>query len=124
MRIGSERGSINKSTVPPSFKVGQKVLLYDPTTKMHEFSNLKIRYRGPYEILSEPAKYRYVLRDLTTEKELIRPVHADRLRPFHELVDQQSKKGRITEVCLAFVITRHKKINSQSYDCRHHDVSM
>jgi hypothetical protein len=43
-----QRARINKDAVPPSFKVGQKVLLYDPTTKTHEFSKLKIitRQRG------------------------------------------------------------------------------
>jgi hypothetical protein len=105
-----QRARINKNAIPPSFKVGQKVLLYDPITKTHEFSKLKIRYRGPYEIVSEPAKYRYILRDLITQKESKRPVHADRLRPFHELADQQSIKGRITEVCLTSVTTRHRKL--------------
>ena len=105
-----QRLAANKNAVIPSFKVGQRVLLYDPTNKVHEAAKLKIRYKGPYEILKEVPKFKYILLDLITQKEIKRPVHADRLRPFLELSEKLRVKGWVTDVCLASVFTKQRKI--------------
>lgn len=105
-----QRKPVNQEAVEPTFKIGQKVLIYDPTTKIHESTKLKIRYKGPYEILKEVAKYRYILQDLVSGKSTQRPVHADRLRPFYELADDERIRGIATDVCLAEVTTKHRRL--------------
>jgi O-acetyl-ADP-ribose deacetylase (regulator of RNase III) len=105
-----QRKHANEKSVEPTFKIGQKVLLYDPTTKVHEPAKLKVRYKGPYEILKEVAKYRYILQDLVSGKQTPRPVHADRIRPFYELADDERVRGTTTDVCLAALFTQHRRL--------------
>jgi O-acetyl-ADP-ribose deacetylase (regulator of RNase III) len=60
--------------------------------------------------LKEVAKYTYILQELVSDKSTQRPVHADRLRPFYELADDERIRGTATGVCLAEVTTKHRRL--------------
>jgi hypothetical protein len=46
-----QRIKINKNARIPDLKIGQKVLLYNPNTKVGETAKLKVRYTGPFLIV-------------------------------------------------------------------------
>ena len=51
----------NQSAKLPTFRVGDKVLLYDSTTETGENAKLKVRYKGPYLITDVCSGYNYRL---------------------------------------------------------------
>ena len=77
------RERINKNAKLPSYKIGDKVLLYDNTLKKGQCQALKIKFKGPYEITQICPGYAYKLLHCETRAEVKRPVHANRLRPLH-----------------------------------------
>lgn len=84
---------VNKKAVAPSFKAGDKVLLFNSTVKKGECVKLKRRYLGPYNIIECRPGYNYMLKELATGKKMRRPMHADRLRPLRELDNDYRMKG-------------------------------
>jgi hypothetical protein len=79
----------NSVASPPPFKVNDKVLLFTPVTKKHESSKLTRRFIGPYTITHCLSGFNYRLKDVESGKQLRRPVHAGRLRPFREPEDER-----------------------------------
>jgi transposase InsO family protein len=79
------RQNRNKGAQPPSFKVGDQVLLHDPSNKTGENPKLKRRWKGIFLIAEVLNNYNFQLQELKTGKMLKRPVHGERLRPLHTL---------------------------------------
>ena len=86
-RLSAERhvSRHNLGADDPAFKVGDKILLHDPTTKKGENSKLKRRYTGPFVIVECLPNLNFKLRELSTGKSLQRPVHAGRMSLLREL---------------------------------------
>ena len=78
----------NKDAKLPTFKLGDKVLLYDSTTKTGENRKLKIRYKGPFYIIQVRPGYSYRLQNCESGLDVNRPVHASRLRHLYERSDE------------------------------------
>jgi len=68
----------------PQYDIGQKVLLYDETTKVGENRKTKRRYAGPYFIEKVLPNYNFELRHCQTGSLMRTPVHSNRLRPFKD----------------------------------------
>jgi len=81
-RDSAERNArpVNEKAVEPTFKTGDKVLLHNPVVKKGECSKLKRKYLGPFLIIECRPKHNYMLKELSSGKELRRAVHANRLR--------------------------------------------
>jgi O-acetyl-ADP-ribose deacetylase (regulator of RNase III) len=84
----------NSIATPPPFKVNDKVLLYTPVTKKNESAKLTRRFVGPYVITHCLSGFHYRLKHLESGKQLRRPVHAGRLRPFREPDDERVRHYR------------------------------
>jgi len=69
------------------YKIGQKVLLFDPVTLKGVCKKLKRRWVGPFFITAEGDGYVYKLRRCNNGKELKAYAHSNRLRPFHDSCD-------------------------------------
>jgi len=74
----------NSTATPPTYKVNDRVLLFTPVTKRNESAKLTRRFIGPYQITRCFAGHSYKLKHLETDKQMKRPVHAGRLRPYLE----------------------------------------
>jgi len=98
------RNRENKNAKLPELKPGDKVLLYDPTTKKGQCAKLKVRYQGPYLIVKSHAGHTFMLQDLKTGKTLKRAVHARRLRPLrereHYLHDEGARSKTVYETMI------------------------
>jgi transposase InsO family protein len=75
----------NVDSTPPSYKVGDKVLLADSAIRRGESSKLKYKYTGPFIITDVLSGFNYRLQHILSGRDLRRPVHALRLRPLREL---------------------------------------
>jgi hypothetical protein len=71
----------------PELEVGSKVLLEDPVVRKSECSKLKMRFAGPFIVTECLPHFNYRLQRLSTGKVLKRPVHASRLRPVKQLLN-------------------------------------
>ena len=78
------REQVNADAELPQFTVGQHVLLTNPVTKKGESPKLSQLWRGPFVITQQLKNFNYLLQDVTTGKDLQRPVHATRLKKLHE----------------------------------------
>jgi len=87
----------NSVASPPPFKVNDKVLLFTPVTKKYESSKLTRRFIGPYTITHCLSGFNYRLKAVETGKQVRRPVHAGRLRPFREPDDERLRYYRDPE---------------------------
>ena len=67
----------------PTYKVGDEVLLFDPTVKKGQSRKLKRQYVGPMTVEKVYDNYTYEIRDLRTGKLLKSHIHSNRLRPFY-----------------------------------------
>ena len=94
----------------PSFKVSDKVLLFDPTTSNNESAKLKVRWVGPYLIKEVLTNYNYKLVHLTTGKDIRRPVHASRIRALREMDNDYRLAGTHNDVILYSVSTSQRNI--------------
>jgi hypothetical protein len=74
----------DRNSAYPKHKLGDKVLLYDPTTAKGQCSKLKKRWTGPYFVLAEGDGYVYKLKHCVTGKEPKSFIHSNRLKPFVE----------------------------------------
>src|SRR5664279_2491865 len=101
---------VNETAVPPSFKCGDKVLLFNPVVKKGECVKLKRRYVGPYFIIDCRPGYNYMLKELSTGKELKRPVHANRFRSLRELDNDYRLQEANAEVRLLERVTPIRQI--------------
>ena len=103
----------NEKSVEPSFKNGDKVLLFDPSVKKNENSKLKLRWSGPHFIVNTLPGYNYKLKHVATGKELKNPVHASRLRPFRELDNDYRLTGSNSNIVLFSVTTGKRRVDVQ-----------
>jgi hypothetical protein len=87
------RDKMNKKAELPSYKIGDKVLLFDKTTKKGQCQALTIKFKGPYEIIQICPGYAYKLQHYETRAEIKRPIHVNRIRPL-----QCSKRNEQTTV--------------------------
>jgi len=101
----------NTRVTQPTFKTGDKVLLFDSTTSLNESAKLKVRWVGPYLITDVLPNYNYKLKHLVTGKELRRPVHASRIRPLREMDNDYRLSGSRNDVMVHTATTEHRKIN-------------
>ena len=63
-----------------SYKLGQRVLLYNPVTRPGLRPKLVARWEGPYRIVKQHSNVSYSISDLDGEEAR---VHANRLKPFY-----------------------------------------
>ena len=77
----------DRDSAYPRYKIGQKVLLFDPVTPKGVCKKLKRRWVGPFFITAEGDGYVYKLRQCNDGKELKSYVHSNRLCPFHDSRD-------------------------------------
>lgn len=101
----------NSDSSPPTFKAGDKILLFNPVTKKNECAKLKRRYLGPYIITDCKPGFNYMLKELATGKEIKRPVHANRLRALRELDNDYRMQGSYVDVRLFEGKTEHRGID-------------
>jgi len=100
----------NAKAVTPSFRTGDKVLLHDPSVKKGECAKLKRKYKGPYLITECRPNLNFMLKEMSSGKELKRAVHANRLRSLHELPNDYRLKGPSADVRLFATTTVHRKL--------------
>jgi O-acetyl-ADP-ribose deacetylase (regulator of RNase III) len=101
----------NESAAVPPYAAGDKVLLFNPATKKNESAKLKRRYLGPYLITDCLPGYNYTLKELSTGKEMRRPVHANRLRPVKELNNDYRLNTGNTDVTIYEGKTIHRQLD-------------
>jgi transposase InsO family protein len=104
-----QRARANTGAKQPSYKVGDKVLLYNPVTKTGENPKLKVRYE-PYLIKEVCRGYTFKLQNLSTGVDLKRAVHARRLRP---LIERDNNPALITPNP---IVIYENKINQLSFN--------
>ena len=95
----------NTKADKPTFKMGDKVLLFDSTTNLHESSKLKVRWVGPYLVTDVLPNFNYKLKHLVTCKELRRPVHASRIRALREMDNDYRLAGSRNDGMLYSTVT-------------------
>jgi O-acetyl-ADP-ribose deacetylase (regulator of RNase III)/transposase InsO family protein len=100
----------NSTATPPPFVVGDKVLLFTPVTKKHESAKLTRRFLGPYQITHCLDGYNYKLKHLETGKQMGRPVHAGRLRPYLEPGPDSLPSARASDYSC---VTRYRTLETQ-----------
>ena len=69
------------------YNIGDKVLLYDPTTKIGLSRKLTIRWKGPYTIIQKRSDINYII-DIDGKMSL---VNKQRLRPYIQNGNDQIK---------------------------------
>ena len=75
----------DRNTTDSSFSLGEKVLLYDPTTKSNECRKLKRRWIGPFLLTDRSDDVlTYRLKDCQTGKERRAMVHFNRLKRYND----------------------------------------
>ena len=72
----------------PNFKIGQTVLLHTPHVQKGLSSKLQIKWKGSYYIVECCQNHTYVLRHANTHVLMKTVVHANRLKPFNESVNE------------------------------------
>lgn len=92
------RNKKNEGASLPQFEPGDKVLLYDPTTRTGENAKLKVRYKGPYLVTETRPGYTYKLQLLSNGKDVKRAVHARRLRLLKERDNDLQVNAKQNEV--------------------------
>src|SRR5271157_798527 len=102
---------INDTAITPSFKTGDKVLLHNPVVKKGECVKLKRKYIGPYIIIECRPKFNYMLKELSSGKEMKRPVHANRLRALRELPNDYRLRGPDADVRLYDAVSPCRNMN-------------
>jgi nitrogen regulatory protein PII/rRNA processing protein Gar1 len=78
-KINATRQQAIEDAVETHFNVGDKVLLYDPTTKIGLSRKMTVRWRGPYVVMEKVNDVNYVI---NIQGKMLK-VHKHRLRPFH-----------------------------------------
>ena len=105
--------AVNSKATQPTFKNGDKVLLFDPTTRKAEAAKLKIRWVGPYFIIDCLPNLNYRLKHVANGTELKNPVHASRLRPLRELDNDYRLVGSGANVILFEAVTCQRNTTIQ-----------
>jgi hypothetical protein len=82
-----QRDKRNVGSIPPSYKVADKDLLYDTSTKIGDSVKLTKRWTGPFIVTEVLPNYNYKLQCLKTGRDLKRSVHASRLRPLKTMLN-------------------------------------
>jgi hypothetical protein len=76
--INNKRQEVLDTVKEKEYNIGDKVLLYDPTTKIGLSRKLTIRWKGPYNIIQKHSDINYVI-DIDGRMSL---VNKHRLRPY------------------------------------------
>ena len=78
--VNADRAEMNEINLLPEFNIGDKVLLYDPTTNVGLSKKLVRRWRGIYIIIEKLSEVTYtIMKDEKTQK-----VNIERLRKYNE----------------------------------------
>ena len=85
----------NKSRTASEYHVGQKVYLLNENIKPNEFVKARVRFMGPYVIVSKTKHNTYKLRHIYTGKTVKSHVHFDKLK----LSSERRKQKVITRLC-------------------------
>ena len=93
----SSKDYYDKGAKLPSYKEGDRVLVYNPKRPKGIASKTFIKWQGPYYITKVGPHYTYILRDASTHKELTSPVHANRMKPYHDPNDRRLLPPRVTD---------------------------
>ena len=80
--VNEQRAEVVDDSMP-RFKIGDRVLVYDPTSKKGEPSKLKKRWKGPYVVMEQLSPVTYSL----ALDGLIKTVHAERMKLYHDEAD-------------------------------------
>ena len=68
----------DKKAAPPTFKVGQKVFVHDPTKKKGLTKKLSDHFQGPYTIIEQKSPVQFILEGMGPRTSNL--VHANRLK--------------------------------------------
>jgi O-acetyl-ADP-ribose deacetylase (regulator of RNase III) len=82
-----QRDKRNVGSIPPSYKVADKVLSHDISTKIGDAAKLTKRWTGPFIVTEVLPNYNYKLQCLKTGRDLKRSVNASRLRPLRTMLN-------------------------------------
>jgi O-acetyl-ADP-ribose deacetylase (regulator of RNase III)/transposase InsO family protein len=82
-----QRDKRNVGSKPPSYKVADKVLLHDTSTKSGDSAKWTKKWTGPFFVKEILPNYNYKLQCLKTGRDLKRSVHASRLRPLRTMLN-------------------------------------
>ncbi|CAC5368313.1 unnamed protein product [Mytilus coruscus] len=70
------------------FRLGQRVLVYNPKIRKGKSAKLHIKWTGPYYISDLGPNHTYGLHHCNTHKRLTSLIHANRLKPYEDPVDR------------------------------------
>ena len=89
----------DKTAKPPKYKIGDKVLLHDPTKKVGVSKKLSYQWTGPYEIIAQTGPANFKLTGMGQKAEI---VHSDRLKPYptpsrHAIRDTEEEEQTLEE---------------------------
>jgi hypothetical protein len=70
LNIESQRQKYNAKTKIPTYKICDKVLLYNSAVKPHQCAKLQFKFRRPFQIISELPHFQYAVKDLCTVRSL------------------------------------------------------
>lgn len=104
-----QRHRVNQGAKLPTYKPGDKVLLYNPVTKTGENPKLKVRYE-PYLIKETRPGYTYRLQNLKSGIDLKRAVHARRLRPLMERDNEPTVTQHDSTIILERMVSEGLKV--------------
>ncbi|MBS1650721.1 MAG: DDE-type integrase/transposase/recombinase, partial [Bacteroidetes bacterium] len=85
--INTKRKAILDNIKEQEYNIGDKVLLYDPTTKVGLSRKLTIRWKGPYTIIQKRNSINYVI-NIDGKMSL---VNKHRLRPYVQITNEESR---------------------------------
>ncbi|XP_013405563.1 protein NYNRIN-like [Lingula anatina] len=78
----------DRTAAPPAFHIGDRVLLKWSRVKKGRSPKLTAKFVGPYYITDRVSSYTFKLRDCSTNKLHPSPVHANRLKLYHDPEDR------------------------------------
>ena len=84
----SSKTYYDKNCKDPTYNLGDRVMLHDPKVPKGESRKTHLFWTGPYYITAVLGHYNYRVRHSTTNKEMKSPVHANRLKPYHDPSDR------------------------------------
>jgi hypothetical protein len=79
---------IDKRSKDPEFRLGQRVLVYNPKIPKGKSAKLHLKWTGPYYITDFGPSHTFGLHNSKTHKKLTSLIHANRLKPYEDPDDR------------------------------------
>ena len=78
----------DKRSKDPEFRLGQRVLVYNPKIPKGKSAKLHLKWTGPYYITDFEPNHTFGLHNSKTHKKLTSLIHANRLKPYEDPDDR------------------------------------